>query len=88
MLTTRLAEHHCPNCHTPLSAVTHPTTDATPSDGDFSVCLYCGHVLVIEGGCVRNPTDAEITEIAGNSDLKAAVEMAHQFRQWRAQGKV
>jgi hypothetical protein len=88
MLTTRLADHHCPNCHTPLSAVTHPTTDATPSDGDYSVCLYCGHLLVIEGGHVRNPTDIEMREMAGNPDVVAAVEMAHQFRQWRAQGKV
>jgi hypothetical protein len=40
--------------------------EATPSDGDLTVCFDCGHIMVFAGGRLRNPTDAEMYDIAGD----------------------
>jgi hypothetical protein len=44
-----------------------------PSPGDFTICLYCGHLCTFtEELGLRDPTDAEILEIAGAVELIGA----------------
>lgn len=62
----------CPSCGSKLNGATDPVGDATPSSGDITVCLYCGHILVFTDDLrLRNPTDEEIHEIAGDVRILA-----------------
>ena len=46
--------------------------DPAPERGDFTVCIRCGHIMVYgESQQLRDPTDDEIKEIAGNPVLLA-----------------
>jgi hypothetical protein len=40
--------------------------EAVPSDGDVTVCFDCGHIMVFADGRLRNPTDTEMHDIAGD----------------------
>jgi len=70
-MKTRMPVSYCTNCKKLLdgaTAATKPT--ALPEEGCISICIYCGHVMVFGKGLIlRNPTEAEMIEIAGNSDL-------------------
>jgi uncharacterized protein with PIN domain len=69
MASTDTPESNCPSCGKLLDAASS-FKNAVPSPGDFSICINCGHILVFADDLtVRNPTDAEIVEIAGNRDL-------------------
>ncbi len=64
----------CPGCKISLQAsdvVVGPPCE--PSPGDVSVCLHCGHLGVWDDDLgLREPTDAELVEIAGNVVLAHA----------------
>jgi hypothetical protein len=49
-----------------LEAATSIDGDAKPEDGDVSICLKCGHFMIFENSQPRNPTDAEMCDIAGD----------------------
>jgi hypothetical protein len=41
-----------------------------PKPGDYTVCLKCGHLMVFADDLsMRNPTGAEMVEVAGRMDL-------------------
>jgi hypothetical protein len=57
--------------------------DAAPQPGDVTVCFYCGHIMVFgDDLMLRNPTDAEIREIAGDARI-LAVQRARRLAQRR-----
>jgi len=49
---------HCLGCGILTDDQTGPTGDKF-SDGDCSICLYCGKVAVFQGDGYREPTPAE-----------------------------
>lgn len=46
--------------------------DYTPVPGSYALCAYCGHIAIFADDLtLRNPTDAEMIEIAGDPRLIA-----------------
>ena len=44
--------------------------EAIPSEGDVTICIYCGHISVFNTDLtLRNPTDEEIHIIAGDQRI-------------------
>lgn len=70
-----LPETSCPNCGSTLNRATSLMGDHTPSDGDVTICLRCGHIMIFENDRPRNPTDAEMREIAGDPRIIAAQKL-------------
>jgi hypothetical protein len=81
MQTKRCA---CLNCGHLLTACGGPKGDDPPPDeGDFTICLYCSHLMVFRRDLsVRNPTSAEIISAAGDKSILEAMEFAHAIREY------
>lgn len=77
--TTRHTESPCVNCAKLLDAAsmfTFGDEEATPDEGDFTVCLYCRHLMVFNADLsLRNPTDDEIKLIAGDQRVVSTMEL-------------
>lgn len=71
MTTTKLPLVSCPSCGTMLDTATSVLGDAEPLDGDITICLKCGHIMVFENDQPRNLTDAEMHIIAGDQRIIA-----------------
>jgi hypothetical protein len=68
--TTRMKSCPCTNCGKMQNAATGVNEDCAPSPGDCSICLDCGHLMVFADDLkLRNPTDAEMHEMAGDSRI-------------------
>jgi hypothetical protein len=68
----RHKKSRCPSCRRDLSGYSSAPYEkqVTPRPGDITICLYCGHLLVFADDLtVRNPTDAEMTSLAGNREV-------------------
>lgn len=85
---TRWFPAKCPTCGYQMdghSAIGNE--DATPSDGDYSICIACGSLAVyvwvtaLGSFILRRPTDEE-HDVAMRNDMLVAAMMAH--RQARA----
>lgn len=68
----------CPECGTLNDGFSDPTDeDNAPSDGDMSICLYCGAwtVFIVDDGVLsqRKCTDAEV-EILRKDSRNARME--------------
>jgi hypothetical protein len=63
MTETRLPSTACSSCGYVFDAVSSMYESATPKDGDVSMCISCGQVMVFTNGKLRNPTYAEMLEI-------------------------
>ena len=71
----------CQNCGTKCDGATGLKDDECPSPGDYSICVYCGHLMIFSDGLVlRNPTDEEIISIAGDPALIMATAIAERYR--------
>jgi hypothetical protein len=71
-----LPPSRCPNCGKVLDAATGVDEKGLhqrlPAAGDFTVCIGCGHIMVFANDLtLRNPTAAEMREIAGNRHIIA-----------------
>lgn len=50
----------CPGCRKVVNRATSVPEKVEPHPGDFSICFYCGEVLIFrEIGSVERPTAAE-----------------------------
>lgn len=68
--TTRLPTSKCLDCGKTVTAATPPKGAKKPKPDDFTVCLYCGHVMAFDSDMtVRALTDAEMHEVAGNPEI-------------------
>ena len=84
MQTKRCA---CLNCGHLLSAsgTIQDGVSAAPHEGDYTVCLYCSHLMVYRDDLsVRNLTSAEIIEAAGDKDILEVMKFASAFREYAA----
>jgi len=71
-------DHHLPThpkclaCGKLLDGATGINDDAHPDPDDWTVCIYCGHIMVFTRDLMlRNPTATEIRQIAGDSRIVA-----------------
>jgi hypothetical protein len=82
----RTALCKCLSCGHSLDSAGTPDRDqsAVPDEGCFTVCLYCSHLMVFKSDLtVRNLTDEEIIEAAGDKQLIEAMAFADAFRSWK-----
>jgi hypothetical protein len=77
--TTRHTKTPCLNCGHTLSAASGFGVEPRlkiPNEGDVTACLYCRHVMVYNADLsLRNPTDEEVVEIAGDPELVAMITL-------------
>jgi hypothetical protein len=68
----RSAETPCPFCGKGIdSASPVDESDQRPSDGDLSLCIYCGEWLVFNADMTfRKPTDEDYEVIASDPALR------------------
>lgn len=79
----------CTNCGKVLTAVSIPGLGPVPepSVGDVTACLDCHHVMVFGDDMVlRDLTDAESAEIAGDPDLLQVQSFLEFFAKCKARG--
>jgi hypothetical protein len=68
---TWLPSSHCTGCGKLCNAA-FSVEGHLPNPGDFSVCLYCGHLMAFGVNfALRELTDAEMVELAGRRDIIA-----------------
>lgn len=75
-------ESRCPQCNYKLdgSMHVHGGKSAMPEEGDFSVCVYCGQVLVYQSDLkLRKITREKISELMADSKSWATIEKAQSF---------
>ena len=81
--TYRHATSACPQCGKVLDAATPTRLEdkRAPEPGDISVCLHC-HGLLVYGDdmSLREPTDDEIVELAGDPELVWAMTLIRDFK--------
>lgn len=68
----RLKLQHCPTCDAKLNAAMHVDSELShmPREGDFSICIECGAVLVFD--------DAQNIELASQELLDNMPALARQ----------
>lgn len=72
----------CLNCGDMLDRAERLHDDKKPEEGDISICLHCGHVMVFTNKLMyRNPTDEELLEIAADSELLEAMQFIKLYNQ-------
>jgi hypothetical protein len=72
MRMTAIAPEPCPFCRHPLDRVTAgpDNPDAVPQEGDITVCIQCGGLLVFKDDLkVRPPTAEEQAEIMADPQV-------------------
>jgi hypothetical protein len=75
----------CVNCGQELDAAAPVNGGRAPEPGDFSICCYCHHLQVFSDNMkFRNPTDREMTKIAGNPEMVTAMKMLHWADRFRS----
>lgn len=79
-----LARPTCPTCGEVVDDTTHPETglDLDPSEGDVSICFYCGAfgVFTGEGKQTRMPTEAELLRFTMDRDLVKWQSLLGRFK--------
>lgn len=70
----------CVSCGHPNDSSTPLRKDHTPSSGDISICLYCGHIAAFaEDLTLRALTSAEICEVAGSPEILFAQKVRGEY---------
>ena len=77
MKTTDLRSQSCVRCGYRMDAASSMFDDATPSPGDFTVCINCGKVM-------RFGPQLELQDVPTEDMLAIPAEVAHQIRQIQA----
>jgi hypothetical protein len=68
MRDTPVSPEPCLNCGKLLDAAAHE--DARPAAGDWTICLYCAHMMVFRDDLsLRSPSAAELAEMAGEPEV-------------------
>lgn len=81
--TTESPICHCPNCLRELDRLSSLEGE-TPAPGDITVCLYCSHILILDEELkVRELTDKEMLDVAGDPDVKRIIEFTAAFRRFK-----
>jgi hypothetical protein len=87
-MTLRTPKNNCLNCGTVLDEVSQVAEHGEqrhaprPNENEFwfSVCVKCGHLMVVTPDLrLRNPTDDELIQIAGDRRLVAINKFRKQY---------
>lgn len=72
----------CTNCGKVMdSARVVDKDDVAPTPGDVTICFYCHHLMAFaDDMTLRDLTDAEIVEVAGDPRLVKAVALLSAFK--------
>ena len=82
MTATRLPGCACINCHKLVDGATSVDREQSPTPGDMTVCVYCGHLMAFDDNLMlRELTDAEIVECAGDPRILLAQKICGKFRE-------
>ena len=68
----------CIDCGKKLDAAfaADPAHPDAPLPGSISICMYCHHLMIYgDDMTLRNPTDEEMTELAGDEELLQAMKL-------------
>lgn len=80
-MTVRTPPTKCLNCGHHLNRAGHYATDDAPEPGNFTVCVYCGHLMAFAADLtMRELTGEEIHAAAGLPDLLRAQQFGAAFR--------
>lgn len=81
MSDTRLPESKCTACGYLTDTATCPSDDnAVPEEGAITVCIRCGHMMAYDAELrLRDLTDEEMHEVAGNEDILRIQEARGEF---------
>jgi hypothetical protein len=70
----------CLNCGKGLDSASSVAPQDRPVEGDFTVCLYCGHLMIFTSDLsFRNLTEDEMYEIAGDPTLIGISHIKREF---------
>jgi len=82
--TYRVPDSICINCGKSLTAASPVTGGRAPQPGDIAICLDCRHLQVYADDMkIRNLTDDEVVEVAGDEEIVLAMNMLGGFDKWR-----
>lgn len=85
----RLAASPCLHCGRELNGAASVGEDAAPEPGAATVCFFCGNIMVFADDLtLRNLTDAEAREIAGDRRVLAIQAMRALVGPKKAQPKI
>jgi hypothetical protein len=74
----------CVQCNAELNTARNMDTDSMPEPGDFTICLYCSHLMVFKDDLtLREPTNMEAVEASTNSDLHEVRAFVNEYRRHR-----
>lgn len=73
----------CTVCDAQLNHAGDKAEDGrTPSEGDYTICLYCSHLMVFRSDLtLRDPTAEEYQDAVDDTDLKEVLMIAEAFRE-------
>lgn len=71
MKTTKTPPSKCPACGEPTDAATATGRGTRPREGDASMCLSCGHMMIFNADLtMRNPTDEETALLNASESIQ------------------
>ena len=87
-ITARTQPSPCTNCGAINDAATSVDLDGVnPSPGDFALCIDCGHIMAYDEQMqLRNLTDADVIEIAGNQKLVQTSNILGEIKRDKKRG--
>jgi hypothetical protein len=95
-MTTILPDDHrfnstCTNCGRThdMAGTMELVGGRPPQPGDIMICIECQHIMIVDKDGIRDPTTAEVVEIAGDRDLvrtQRAIAAAKSARSHRQTG--
>jgi len=71
----------CPTCGEQLDAATPIDGEATPTEGDLSICLYCGEIMEFAEGMKLVKADIESIVTADFIELQKAQKIVRAFKE-------
>jgi len=76
---TFIPPHRCPRCNYRMDCTTDAYGEAKPKEGDVSICLMCGGLMVFNADLtVRKPTKEENLRFQSDpSIMRAQIMAAH-----------
>lgn len=77
---------NCPNCGVKQDGALAVTSIHRPEPGDIMVCIDCSHICIYSDNLtLRDPTDEEMVEIAGNPTIIKMMRTINEANKRRKQ---
>lgn len=82
----KMSPASCPNCGEIHDGALNAEGNRKPKWGDIFICIECHHIGIFDNNLqLRNPTDAEMVDIAGNPAIIRTMRALEQFDEQRQQ---